>query len=80
MEYVARMRERLERAYAIGDQRTARALARGILRGAGDERGDLALEARAREVLMLTAPDPFLGLVGLLGLGLMAWLVYNYVW
>jgi hypothetical protein len=33
----------------------------------------------ARELLARTEPDPFLLVVGVLGLGLLAWLVYNYV-
>ncbi len=69
------MGEELERAYAAGDQRAARALARRILAAAPDAQ----LQARAREILVFTAPDPFLGVVGLLGAGLLAWLVYNYV-
>jgi hypothetical protein len=33
----------------------------------------------ARELLARTEPDPFLLVVGVLGLGLLVWLVYNYV-
>jgi hypothetical protein len=33
----------------------------------------------ARELLTRTEPDPFLLVVGVLGLGLLVWLVYNYV-
>jgi hypothetical protein len=70
------MREQLERAYAVGDQRTARALALALLA----EPGAPEQQARARQILRYTSADPFLAWVGLLGLGLVAWLVYNYVW
>lgn len=70
------MREMLERAYAVGDHRTARDLAGRAL---GEHADDAALCARAREILAHTAPDPFLTWVGALGLGLTAWLVYNYM-
>lgn len=36
------------------------------------------LQISARELLARTEPDPFLLVVGILGLGLMVWLVYNY--
>jgi hypothetical protein len=65
----------LEQAYASGDHRTARALATAILRDATDPEQ----LTRARTILANTTPDPFLALVGALGLGLVAWLVYNYV-
>jgi hypothetical protein len=65
----------LEQAYASGDHRTARSLASATLRDTADPE-QLAL---ARTILANTAPDPFLALVGALGLGLVAWLVYNYV-
>jgi hypothetical protein len=35
--------------------------------------------ARARELLAIASPDPFLAVLGVLGLGLMAFLVYNYL-
>jgi len=74
------MREQLEHAYAVGDHRTLRAIARGVLARAPGQAGhDSELEARARELLAYTAPDPFLAIVGALGLGLMALLVYNCV-
>lgn len=69
------MRDALERAYQAGDHHTARALARRILA----QPAEPALTTRAREVLAQTEPDPFLSLVGALGLGLTAWLVYNYL-
>jgi hypothetical protein len=65
--------ERLERAYAAGDHRTARSLARTLR---ADPSPDT--QARAQKVLRETDVDWFLPIVGLLGLGLTAWLVYNY--
>lgn len=38
-----------------------------------------AARRKATELLARTQPDAFLLVVGLLGLGLMVWLVYNYV-
>jgi hypothetical protein len=70
------MRDRLDAAYQVGDHRTARALAQQILR---DRPDDVELAQRARQVLRETEPDSFLAAVGALGLGLTAWLVYNYV-
>lgn len=64
----------LEQAYAIGDHRAARAIAQRLLSASDDPQQ----VARARAVLAGTAPDPFLAVVGALGLGLVAWLVYNY--
>ena len=69
------MRERMDDAYARGDHRSARALAHAILAESSD--GDDA--ARARAILAYTTPDRFLSWLGALGLGLTAWLVYNYV-
>lgn len=73
--YAARVRDQLERCYEAGHHRRARALAQEILQS--DPEPELA--DRARRVLQATEPDPFLTLVGALGLGLLAWLVYNYV-
>jgi hypothetical protein len=76
------VREELELAYAVGDHKTARAIAKRLLHGAAAERqsgGADELTERARQVLNETEPDPFLAVVGALGLGVMAWLVYNYV-
>jgi hypothetical protein len=67
--------ETLEHAYRVGDHRTARALARRVL----SESADPALQERARTILAQTEPDRFLPAIGALGLGLVAWLVYNYV-
>lgn len=69
------MREQLERCYEAGDHRRARALAQALLQSGVEPE----LAERARRVLRATEPDPFLTLVGALGLGLFAWLVYNYV-
>ena len=69
------MDQALEQAYASGDHRTARAMAQRILGTSADPEQ----VARARALLAATAADPFLSLVGALGLGLVAWLVYNYV-
>jgi hypothetical protein len=66
--------EELERAYAAGDHLRARALARSLL---AEARGE-AQHGRARAILAATEIDWFLPRVGLLGLGLVAWLVYNY--
>ena len=62
--------------YSAGNHRAARALARDLLRKpeASEE-----LRARAQRILQETEPDVFLTYVGAVGLGLMAWLVYNYV-
>ena len=67
--------EALERAYTHGDHRAVRALARRIL----ESSTDAELLARARQLLAYTEPDRFLAWVALLGLGLVGWLVYNYV-
>jgi hypothetical protein len=40
---------------------------------------EVLAQISARELLLRTEPDPFLLVVGVLGLGLLAWLVYNYV-
>ena len=63
-------------ALAQGDHASARVRAKALLRGASsaDDR------EVAQRVLVQTRPDPFLSYVGLLGLGLIAWLVYNYAW
>lgn len=66
--------EQLERAYAAGDHARARALSRRVLA----EARYASQHGRAREVLAATEIDWFLPGVGLLGLGLVAWLVYNY--
>jgi hypothetical protein len=67
--------ERFERAYAAGDHRVARAEASAIVRaGQADE----TRMARARKVLRDTEVDWFLPALGLVGLGVLAWLVYNY--
>jgi hypothetical protein len=65
----------MDRAYAVGDQAHAHDLALARARDPGDaERAE-----RARRVLGATYTDPFLSVVGVLGLGLTAWLVYKYV-
>ena len=82
----------MENAEQRGDRHSARGIARTILAsgeraiapeerdsaadGAGDER---AARLSAEQLLARTEPDPFLLVVGVLGLGLMVWLVYNYV-
>jgi uncharacterized protein (DUF2062 family) len=65
----------LEQAYAGGDHRSARVIARQLVSTSDDPEQ----VARAHAVLAATAADPFLAVVGALGLGLVAWLVYNYV-
>ncbi|MDB4976367.1 MAG: hypothetical protein JWN48_4708 [Myxococcaceae bacterium] len=69
----------LEQAYQAGDHKRARMLARRILRetSAAERNGEQA--AQAERILACTQPDLFLALVGALGLGLVAWLVYNYM-
>lgn len=79
----------LERAYAAGDHRTARRLAHEILQtsdaplaGDGEREGAAArasCSARAQRVLAETTPDFFLPGIGAAGLGLVTWLVYNYM-
>ena len=69
------MDQALEQAYASGDHRAARVMAQRLVSASDDPEQ----VARARAVLAATAPDPFLAVVGALGLGLVAWLVYNYV-
>lgn len=73
----------MEHAEQRGDRRTARALAETILeRGtaANTQPGsDSAARLSAEQLLQRTQPDAFLLVVGLLGLGAMVWLVYNYV-
>jgi hypothetical protein len=61
----------LEQAYAAGDHRRARALARSRLESGRETE-------RARQVLRETEIDWFLPAIAALGLGLTAWLVYNY--
>lgn len=67
--------EAMERAYAAGDHATARAKAHELLARPTEAQ---AL-TRAQAVLRETSVDWFLTVVGTLGLGLTAWLVYNYV-
>jgi hypothetical protein len=62
----------MERAYAAGNHARARELARGQLASGADEK------QRAERVLTETEVDWFLPAVAALGLGLTAWLVYNY--
>jgi hypothetical protein len=73
------MHDVLERAYSLGDHRTASALASRIVAGELAADSAPACVERARTILAQTRPDPFLSIVGALGLGLVAWLVYNYV-
>jgi hypothetical protein len=61
----------MQRAYALGDHHAARALARQAL--SANE-----ADAQAARILAHTEPDPFITWVALAGLGLTAWLVYNY--
>jgi hypothetical protein len=67
----------LDRAYALGDHGTASALAARIV--SGQLVTDEACKERAQAILEQTKPDRFLSIIGALGLGLVAWLVYNYV-
>ena len=61
----------------IGSVDEASAEAAAAPRAEQDEQAIAQLSAR--ELLARTEPDPFLLVVGVLGLGLLAWLVYNYV-
>jgi hypothetical protein len=67
----------MEHAYERGDQRTARQLALEIKALTGEPEDPAQVSAEA--LLQRTQPDAFLLVVGLLGLGLTVWLVYNYV-
>lgn len=67
----------MEHAYERGDQRTAHQLALEI-KAQSSEPDDPA-QSSADALLQRTQPDAFLLLVGLLGLGLTVWLVYNYL-
>ena len=82
----------MQHAEERGDQRSARELARQILaqrnageasgqgEGADTSDGERAEPRRSATALLArTEPDAFLLVVGLLGLGVMVWLVYNYV-
>lgn len=82
----------MENAEQRGDRHSARDIARTILASgeraigpeARDSEGDGASDEHAarlsaEQLLARTEPDPFLLVVGVLGLGLMVWLVYNYV-
>ena len=64
----------MQDAYARGDHRTARALAQGL-----SGRDDPEAQRAALEVLEQTQPDRIIEAFALLGLGVVAWLVYNYV-
>ena len=63
-------------AYARGDHASARRSALRLSACASCP----AQIAEARRLLRLTEPDGFLPVMGALGLGLVGWLVYNYVW
>jgi hypothetical protein len=75
---VRQLAEGMQHAYERGDHRRARELAKQIAAG---ERlpGEDEAHASAEALLARTQPDAFLLVVGTLGLGLTAWLVYNYV-
>lgn len=64
----------MQAAYARGDHQAARALARTLLTSDDGE-----AQHAARNVLIQTEPDRIIEAVALLGLGLTAFLVYNYV-
>ena len=65
----------MDRTYAVGDHAHAHDLALA----AQADPSDPARTERARRILGATHLDPFLTWVGVLGLGLTAWLVYKYV-
>lgn len=64
----------LNSAYARGDHALARRLAKGLTAST-----DAAEASRAAQVLAQTEPDPFIYVVAIVGLGLVAYLVYNYI-
>lgn len=66
----------MEHAYSRGDPREARALAQQIK---DHPDADQPAQVLADALLQRTHPDAFLLVVGMLGLGLTVWLVYNYV-
>jgi hypothetical protein len=68
-------RDQMDHAYEVGDHQRARELAHVLLH----EAPDTDTRARAATVLIQTSTDWFLPLVGIVGLGLVTWLVYNYV-
>lgn len=70
-----RLALQMHQAYERGDQETARARARELL----ETQPDPELLASASAILRRTEPDAFLMVIGVLGLGLMVWLVYVYV-
>jgi hypothetical protein len=67
----------MEHAYQRGDHHLARAHAKSILSARDSQVAEE--QAAAKAMLERTAPDAFLMVVGTLGLGLMVWLVYNYI-
>jgi hypothetical protein len=84
----------MQHAEQRGDRRAARALAQAILAAnasgatsatsadsssAEAPAPEAAARLSAEQLLQRTQPDAFLLVVGLLGLGVMVWLVYNYV-
>jgi hypothetical protein len=84
----------MQHAEERGDRRSARDLARQILAtrresplpvepaveaGRTSDGEQAAARTSATELLARTEPDAFLLVVGLVGLGVMVWLVYNYV-
>lgn len=64
----------MDRAYALGDHQAARDTARGLLAST-----DAGVRGRAERVLTETEPDRFIEIIALVGLLLVAWLVYHYV-
>lgn len=64
----------MDRAYARGDHEIARKLARDLAQSP-----DADAAKRAAALLSQTEPDAFIYGVSLLGLGLVAYLVYNYI-
>ena len=64
----------MQNAYAAGDHQAARKLAAQLL-----SEDDAEARTAATRVLRETEPDRFIEAVALVGLGVVAWLVYNYV-
>ncbi len=64
----------MKSAYARGDHQRARSLAQALL--ASDE---AEAQQAATDVLKKTEPDRIIEAFALLGLGVIAFLVYNYV-
>lgn len=64
----------MEEAYARGDHLTARRLSRALAWSS-----EPSVKRRAEAVRAATEPDRMIEVLALVGLGVVGWLVYNYV-